>query len=308
MLTHLTRPMGSPEHSPTQPPTEEDSGMTRRNFLRRVAKGLGAVAVGGTALTLGGKEYMSREARERSQGLTHVYEFLRGRTDETMNIFGAERDYREVCDLLRELCNPPISQKELEALLDSFISMMEIEDKFAGSLNVIPSLEDLQFTREKYLQGDLDVVGIGKDSLLLSNTFGYGQIHPDTARMIALEKKDQFLELGLLTPEAAQQLERNDLAFYETSDLLELRDGGNIVMSFLAFFEGCNLYARSTGGTVHGGLSFPDTRGTLQPMRHENPRGFTLAVSAYSAGLEAPMVAKAQTYINEITSVQLNFW
>ncbi len=292
--------MGTREHPPTPSQTEEDGRTTRRNFLGLAVKSLGAAAVGGSVLALEAKSVIDREARERSQELTNVYEFLRGNTDQTMNIFGAERDYNEVCDLLRELCNPPITQKELEALLDSFISMMEIEDKFAGSLNVIPLLEDLEFAREKYFQDGLHAVGVKKDTLLLSNTFGYGQIHPDTARMIVLDKQEKFLQLNVLTKEALQQLGRDDLAYYETSDLLDLRGGGNLIISFLAFFEGCNLYARSTGGAVHGGLSFPDNRGALQPMRHQNPRGFTLAISAYSAGLEAPMVAKAQTYMNEM--------
>lgn len=35
-------------------------------------------------------------------------------------------------------------------MLDSFISMMEIEDRFAEPLNVIPSLKDLKFALERF--------------------------------------------------------------------------------------------------------------------------------------------------------------
>ena len=298
----------SKEIGPKQPSDrrgqEESKLISRREFLGRAA----GIASALLFLKVGGDAYMKHDTERRSGELQKAAKFLLGASKERMNFFGKELNYQEFCSLVREMVDPPIqTHAQLAALLDSFVYMMEVEDTFAGHLNVWEVLEDAEFFREKHLQKHLDKVGIPKDKMILADSFGFGQIQPATAVMLVMDKESKFRDSGTVDEKQLARLKDKDIPFYEISEILGLQSGGNLLLSFLYFYECSNLFSRSTGGTIHGSLEFPDQRGQLQPLRYVNPRGFSLAISAYSAGLEAPMVAKAQTYLDELLLVNSDF-
>ncbi len=298
----------SKETGPKQPGDrqgqEDPKLISRREFLGKAA----GVASALLFSQVGVDAYMKYDTQKRSAELKKAAQFLLGASKERMNFLGKELNYQEFCSLVRDVVDPPIQKHaELAALLDSFVYMMEVEDTFAGHLNVWKGLEDAEFFREKHLQKHLDKVGISKEKAVLADSFGFGQIQPATAVMLVMDKESKFRESGTVNEKQLARLKEKDVPFYEISEILGLQSGGNLLLSFLYFYECSNLFSRSTGGAIHGGLEFPDQRGQLQPLRYVNPRGFSLAISAYSAGLEAPMVAKAQTYLDELLLLNSDF-
>lgn len=277
----------------------DDPIIGRRDFLKAAA----ATAVGFAIGAFGAERatsYVKSESAERSNLLEQTCEYLLGKSSERRTFMGKELSYKQFLRLLGELADPPARRSELKAVLDSFTYMLKVEDSFGGPFNTLPVLEELQLFRERNLQQHLSTIGIDKRKLVLADSFGFGQIQPRTAANVALAKAQTLKSHGMLTDAQIAQLRQENLEHHTIAEILDLRGDGNVLISFLCFYDCVSLYSRSTGGAVHGGLSFPERRGSLQPIRSANPRGFTLAVAAYSAGLDAPMVAKAQTYINEL--------
>jgi hypothetical protein len=285
----------------------EETNITRRDFLRKTIRaGVGVASLGVFGGGLG-KTYVEVASERRSAALLETTSFLRGQSGESILIFGKEFNYEEFCGLVLRLANPPIeSRQTLSELLDSFCYMMEVEDKFEGSLNVLPVLEHMEFIREEYFSSLLEAIGLNKDTLLLADTFGEGQINFQIAHDVATDHAEKLASEGLIPKEELSRISDSS-SKKEIVEVLELQKGGNLIFSFLNFYEGYNLYARPTGGKVHGELQLPERRGQLQSQRAVNPRSFGLAITAYSAGLESPMVAKAQTYYNEMVLTDPDF-
>lgn len=270
--------------------------ISRRTLLKMGATAGAALLAGKLGLDM----YVDSEGEKRSNRLTKVCNYLSGTSSERKRFMGRELTYKEFLRVVGELINPPARQEELKAVLDSFTYMLKVEDSFGDPYNTLPALEDLQDFRERHVQSALDRVGINRRTLAFASSYGFGQIQPRTAAEVVTAKADVLRQHGILTNEQITELQQRTINDHRIVEILDLRGEGNLLISFLLFYDCINLYSRSTGGVVHGGLHLPDQRGTLQPIRAINPRGFTLAVAAYSAGVRAPMVAKAQTYINEL--------
>lgn len=263
---------------------EEPQKLSRRELLKTGLKfGAGAAVVG----ALGTKEFIEHQIEERSEAVADMSKFLRGQDKGTIEMFGRKFNYEQFVGFVRELMVPqPESPQTVKALLDSFTYMMEVEDRFGGKLNTLPLLESVDRVTEPYLS--------------TASSFGYGQINAQTARGLALRKAEQLLKANVINEQQLARLQNEKIPEHEIVDTLDLSGNGNIPISFLYFKEGYDQYGRSTGGRVHGVSESARMRGRLSADRKVDPRAFGLAVSAYSAKLESPMAAKAQTYMNEM--------
>ncbi len=144
----------------------ELKNVSRRKFLKTGLKATGGILAAGVA----GAGYMEFSAGERSRSLKEITAFLRGKSKEKLLIFGKEFNYQQFCDLIMRMVEPPLESKQaLSELLNSFCYMMEVEDQFAGSLNVLPELEHLETIREKYFSGLLQAIGLDKKEQLTNS-------------------------------------------------------------------------------------------------------------------------------------------
>lgn len=271
------------ERPPQPPENPKPKSVGRRTFIKR---GLQVAAGAGVGAWVG-KEFIDSQIENRTADIAQLTNFLRGLDKRSIEMFGKSFNHEAFVKLTGSLLEPKRETPRVTAaLLDSFTYMMEVEDQFGGRFNTLPLLEKIDRVTEPLLD--------------TASSFGYGQINAQTARGIALEKSEQLVKQGLVSEEQINRLRSNDVSEHEIVDILDLSGNGNIPISFLYFYKGYDQYGRTTQGKVHGISETEREKGRLSADRKTDPRAFGLAVSAYSAKLESPMVAKAQTYINEM--------
>lgn len=274
----LFRYFSGGESAPTDPVEKELQGIfadvERRKVLKLLALLTGGGAAGGAATVAGMYKYIAADMEQRTEDVEEMGEVLRGeRPGAELEMFEKEWSYKEMIQLLSRLSKPRLGPDQVEELLGSFSYMIEVEDKFGSRFNTLPVLEKLDMKTEPHIS--------------FASSFGYGQINPQTARMIAVDRSAEFKRFGLLTDTDLEALEDPDIQERDIVEILQLRGDANIVLSFLAFYDVYNEYGRSS-------------RGNINVMRSQDPRSFSLAVAGYSAKLDSPRNAKAQTQLNEL--------
>ncbi len=300
-----------PERGPSDSRDERTpSSTSRRGFLRLFA---GTTAAG---LALGAgffNDALKRSAHERREHVKDMTAFLRGEASPleglSLTITDAENQKQEVLltydelvelftDMARGHSVDSADQTEyvdsdyVKAALRGLAHMVQVEEDFGSSLNSNPLLEKIDQCLEQRLTQLSELAKDGKlnlpKTLPLASSFGFGQINARTARTIALRYHEHLLGEGLLTDSDVARLRERDIPEHEIVSILKLKGlhHENIIYSFLAFQEGLDVYGYDVNGNRIGD---PD-----------DGRLLSLAVTAHSARLRTPAVAKIQTYLNEI--------
>lgn len=153
---------------------------------------------------------------------------------------------------------------------------MMVEDIFGTPFNTLPAL---------------DWAGI-------ANSYGYGQIAPETALHVLQKYRSKLGRFPNLLAKL-EEVEKKMAAGHtyskkELADALELRTASNIIPAMLCFNDANIGYSR-----IHDPKSKTNvSEGKIDPK--ENQRALSLTIVAYSAKVSSPAVAKVQSAINDI--------
>lgn len=257
---------------------------TRRDFLKKFS--FEATRLGVLAGAAGFLEF-DRETESRTKEVLEKSRILKGESKGVLKIGGKEYSSEQLKNLLPRIVCPKnslrkqmdsrLSPQEAGEVLKTLGTVIELEDSFGRKINTLPALESAdQFLEEK----------TGRD-IPLANSFGLGQINPETAREMVLKYGEGLVASGILTQEVFERLAKHGVKQHEIIKLLDLRGDTNLVYSFLVLFEAYDYYARDIHGRLHSNME-------------QDPRATNLAISAYSARQSSPLGAKLQTKINEI--------
>lgn len=264
---------GLPDPNPDADKAKNTIGLNRRAFL-------GAVGAVGTAGLL---EY-NRETKGRETQTDRIGDVLRGESsqdeiaDNILEIKGKKLNSEQFVQLIREILgHRAIKTEEAKELMLSYSDMVEVEAGFGHGLNSLSVFEKVDPYARKVTGG----------RVVTANSFGYGQVNPESARGIALANQEGLIKAGVLTDQQILKLKDPNFSKEKIVEMLKLTEDENLIYGFLIFYEAYNHYGR-------------DKKGLLHSDHLQDSRAFSLAVSAYSAKLESPRAAKIQTYLNEM--------
>lgn len=271
------------------PSEEGPKDPSRRRFMKQAAS---AGAVGAAGLTAGGTA-LQHENRERTRRVAELATFLQGKAESDEVITLTVRDEQGMTHeqpftydnlviltqaLLQDTHEKTFSTAATRKLLEATAYVVQTEDEVGGTLNTNPNFEALDQILESALPYKLP----------LASSFGFGQLNPRTAKNFALRYQDGLLKHNLLSEGDVEKLSNAHISDQEIVSILGLSgyDHDNVLYSLFHLYEAYEVY-----GTVDG---------QLQTGRLTDSRYLTLAMTAYGGGLEAPAVAKLQTYLNEL--------
>ncbi len=233
--------------------------------------------VGSLLLCGGSYRYYRRSVGTRTARVRELAAFLRGQSPEvTVKVFGNRYRYSDFVNLLLGSLPELPSSQAAQALMRSAAAVIEAEDGYGTSLDVVPEIESLDQWLERLLRTNVPI----------SASYGWGQVRAQTALRV-VQKHAVTVRAAL--PRLARQVDAlpEKATDAQVAAATDMFGDGNIFLACLVLaecFEACGYVAAS--------------KPSYDPA---DQRTFELACAAYFGRVYGPLVAKAQTWHNELS-------